>query len=245
MADVPATWRERRQQAMPPENMHPVRVVSQAESRVGLLTVRRRRLTARGVQPVGAVPHLLAWLSVYGAVAPTPGERCFLERPYRNAESFQLCINACAQAVADSLNILLLDHSGAHTAQRLTIPANVRLLCWPPLLSGAEPHRTGVARPARRPRLAAVQPCNSAARLWRPIVAGRRRSHAALAQRRRLLRECDGCTIPIAKSYDRPVDRVMRMTLGRAHDGSVCQSIDSSLRRVSRFSASLWTGFAQ
>ena len=117
---------------MPPENMHPVRVVSQAESRVGLLTLCRRRLTARGVQPVGAVPHLFAWLSVYGAVAPTPGERCFLERPYRNAEGFQLCINACAQAVADSLNILLLDHSGAHTAQRLTIPANVRLLCWPP-----------------------------------------------------------------------------------------------------------------
>jgi DDE superfamily endonuclease len=97
-----------------------------------LLTVRRRRLTARGVQPVGAVQHIFDWFYVYGAVAPTTGERFFLELPYLNAESFQLFIDAFAQAFADSLNILLLDNSGAHTAQRLTIPAHVRLVFLPP-----------------------------------------------------------------------------------------------------------------
>jgi hypothetical protein len=34
-----------------------VKGVAQDESRFGLLTVRRRRLTARGVQPVGIVQH--------------------------------------------------------------------------------------------------------------------------------------------------------------------------------------------
>ena len=105
---------------------------SQDESRFGLLTVRRRRLTARGVQPIGAVQHIFAWWYVDGAVAPTTGARFFLALPYLNAEGFQLCIDACAQAFADSLNILRLDKSGAHMAQRLMIPANVRLVCLPP-----------------------------------------------------------------------------------------------------------------
>lgn len=109
-----------------------MRVFSQDESRFGLLTVRRRRLTARGVQPVGVIQHTFEWFYVYGVVAPTTGERFFLELPYLNAESFQLFIDAFAQAFADSLNLLLLDNSGAHTAQRLTIPANVRLVFLPP-----------------------------------------------------------------------------------------------------------------
>jgi transposase len=107
-------------------------VFSQDESRFGLLTGRRRRLTNRGVQPVGAVQHSFEWLYVYGAVAPTTGERFFLALPYLNAEGFQRFIDAFVQPFADNLNILLLDNSGAHTAQRLMIPANVRLVFLPP-----------------------------------------------------------------------------------------------------------------
>ncbi len=105
---------------------------SQDESRFGLLTVRRRRLTAYGVQPVGVVQHVFEWFYVYGAVEPTTGERFFLELPHLNAESFQLFVNAFAEAFPDSLTLLLLDNSGAHTAQRLTLPANVRLVFLPP-----------------------------------------------------------------------------------------------------------------
>jgi transposase len=94
--------------------------------------VRRRRLTARGVQPVGLVQPTFEWFYVYGAVAPTTGERFFLALPYLNAESFQLFVPALAAAFADSLNILLLDNSGAPTAQRLIMPTNVRLVFLPP-----------------------------------------------------------------------------------------------------------------
>jgi transposase len=120
------------QQAIPPANTRPVRVFSQDESRFGLLTVRRRRLTARGVQPVGIIQHVFEWFYVYGAVEPTTGARFFLELPYLNAESFQLFVDALAQAFPDSLNLVLLDNSGAHTAQRLILPANVRLVFLPP-----------------------------------------------------------------------------------------------------------------
>jgi transposase len=117
---------------IPPENTRPVRVFSQDESRVGLLTVRRRRLTACGIQPVGLIQHTFEWFYIYGAVAPTTGERFFLELPYLNAESFQLFVDAFAQAFPDSLNLLLLDNSGAHTAQRLQWPDNVRAVWLPP-----------------------------------------------------------------------------------------------------------------
>ena len=92
------------------------------------------------MQPVGSVQHVFEWFYVYGAVEPTTGTRFFLELPYLNADNFQLFIDAFAQAFPDSLTILLLDSRGAHAAQRLTSPANVRLVFFPP--SG----------PERRPR---------------------------------------------------------------------------------------------
>jgi hypothetical protein len=117
---------------MPPANTRPVRVFSQDERRFGLLTIRRRRLTARGVQPLGSVQHVFAWCDVSGAVEPTTGARFFLAWPYLNTAMFQRFIDAFAQAFPDSLNLLLLDTSGAHTSQRRTLPENVRLVFVPP-----------------------------------------------------------------------------------------------------------------
>jgi putative transposase len=126
------TGLEQLQRVIPPEHTRPVRVFSQDERRFGLLTVRRRRLTAFGVQPVGTVQHVFEGFYVYGAVAPPTGERFFLELPYLNTESCQLLVDTFAQAVPDSLNLLLLDNSGIHKAQRLTLPAHVRLVFFPP-----------------------------------------------------------------------------------------------------------------
>jgi hypothetical protein len=107
-------------------------VFSQDDSRFGLVAVRRRRLTARGVQPVGFVQHTSEWFYVYGAVAPTTGARFSLELPYLNAVTFQIFLDTFAHAFPDSVNILLLAKSGAHTAQRRRLPANVRSLWLPP-----------------------------------------------------------------------------------------------------------------
>jgi DDE superfamily endonuclease len=113
-------------------NTRPVRVFSQDESRLGRLTIRRRRLTARGVPPVGSVPQVFEWFYVYGAGEPTTGARFFLELPSLHAEMVQLFADAFAHAFPDSLNLLLLDNRGAHTSAQLTLPENVRLLFLPP-----------------------------------------------------------------------------------------------------------------
>ena len=64
MAEFQATCRERLQHSLPPDTTRPVRVFSQDDSRVGWLTVRRRRITARGLQPVGPVQHTFEWFYV-------------------------------------------------------------------------------------------------------------------------------------------------------------------------------------
>jgi transposase len=129
---VQASCHEHLRQLIPAANTPPIRVFSRDASRFSLVIVRRRRLTAYRVQPIGPVQHVFPWFYVYGAVEPTTGNRYFLELPHLDAESFQLFIDMFAQAYPDSLNLLLLDNSGAHTAQRLTIPGNVRLVFLPP-----------------------------------------------------------------------------------------------------------------
>jgi transposase len=107
-------------------------VFSQDERRFGLWTIRRRRLTARGVPPVGPVQHVFQWCYVYGAVEPTTGERFFLELPYLHAANFQSFVDLFTQAFPHSLHLLVLDNSGAHTAQQLRLPVNVGLVFLPP-----------------------------------------------------------------------------------------------------------------
>ncbi len=102
------------------------------ESRLGLQTVRRRRLTARGTKPVGIHQHRFENCYLYGAVAPADGDGYFLGLPKLNVDLFQLFLNALSTARPDTLNVLLLDNSRCHTSQDLVVPANVVLLFQPP-----------------------------------------------------------------------------------------------------------------
>jgi hypothetical protein len=109
----------------------------------GGLTGRRRRLTACGAQPVGLLPHPCAWGYISGAVAPTPGERLFLERPSLHADTFPLFIDAFAQAFPDRVNSLRCDTSGAQTAQRMRWPAPVPPVWLPPYGPARNPSERG------------------------------------------------------------------------------------------------------
>jgi len=114
-------------------------VFSQDESRLGLVTVRRRRRTARGGPPIGIVQHVVDWFYVYGAVVPTTGACFFFELPHRNRINFQVLLDEGAQAFPDSLKLLVLDKSGGHTATQLVIPENVRLVWLPPYAPALNP----------------------------------------------------------------------------------------------------------
>ncbi len=98
------------------------------ESRLGLHTIRRRRITARGTKPVRQVQQRFVNCSLYGAIAPASGDGFFLGLPTFNADLFQVFLDTFAQARPHTLNVLLLDNSRCHTAQELRIPDNIVLL---------------------------------------------------------------------------------------------------------------------
>jgi hypothetical protein len=95
----------------------PVKVFAQGETRMGLLPIIRRRITACGVQPVVAVTHRFDNFYLYGAVEPTTGENFFLELPYLNSLIFQLWLEGFDDAFPESYNIVVLDNGVFHKAK--------------------------------------------------------------------------------------------------------------------------------
>jgi transposase len=110
----------------------PVRIFCQDESRVGLLPVQRRRITVRGVKPVGPGQYQFENFYLYGAVEPTTGESLFLELPQLNTVNFQIFLDEFAHHYQASLNIVLMDNGSCHKAKALVIPDHVVCLFLPP-----------------------------------------------------------------------------------------------------------------
>lgn len=102
------------------------------ESRLGLQTIHRRRLTARGTKPLGSQQHRFENFYLYGAIAPQSGDSYFLGLPKLTAAWFQVFLDELAQARPTTLNVLLLDNSRCHKAKDLTVPANIILLFQEP-----------------------------------------------------------------------------------------------------------------
>ena len=109
-----------------------VKVFAQDETRLGLLPVVRRRITARGVQPVATVIHQFDNFYLYGAVEPTTGASFFLELPYLNSRAFQQWLDGFAAAFPQSLNMLILDNGAGHKAKAVCWPSNVVPILLPP-----------------------------------------------------------------------------------------------------------------
>jgi transposase len=110
----------------------PLKVFAQDETRLGLLPIVRRRITACGVQPIATVTHTFDSFYLYGAVEPTTGESFFLELPYLNTQMFQVWVDGFAAAFPDSFNIVVLDNGAFHKAKALRWPANAVPVFLPP-----------------------------------------------------------------------------------------------------------------
>ncbi|PDV98242.1 IS630 family transposase [Candidatus Viridilinea mediisalina] len=132
MEEFKAEVVERISAAIPADNDKPLNVWTQDESRWGLITILRRRITLEGVKPILKTQHQYdnSWL--YGAVAPESGERFFLLLPRLDATNMQIFLDQFAEAHVDTFNVMLMDRSGAHTAKCLRIPDNIALVFFAP-----------------------------------------------------------------------------------------------------------------
>ena len=101
---------------------------AQDESRFGLHTVARRRLTLRGVKPICPFEQTFQSFWLCGAVQPNSGENFVLELPATDSDCLQVFLDQFAAAYAQDpaqVQVLLMDNSGPHRAKALRWPERV------------------------------------------------------------------------------------------------------------------------
>ena len=109
-----------------------IRYWCQDESRFGLKTVERTKITAKGIQPVGVSQWIFQTVWLYGIVEPLSGEYLFWEFSHLDSVCFEAFLNDFSQQYPDETQIIQLDNSRAHTANHIQIPDNIQLWFQPP-----------------------------------------------------------------------------------------------------------------
>ena len=82
----------------------------QDETRIGLKTIERKKITARGVKPIGLVQWNFKAYYLYGAVAPQTGENFWLEFSHLDGQCFQIFLDNLAAEYPEHLNVVQLDN---------------------------------------------------------------------------------------------------------------------------------------
>jgi len=113
------------------ENPKSVRYWCQDESRCDLHTIPGRKITARGVKPVGKVQWESEGYYLYGLVEPKSGENFFYEFSHMDSTCFEIYLREFARAYPEDLHIIQLDNGALHKAKKLQVPPNILLLFQP------------------------------------------------------------------------------------------------------------------
>jgi transposase len=108
-----------------------IRFWCEDETRIGLKTLTGRKITARGVKPIGVNQWQFKATYLYGIIEPLTGESFFWEFSHLNTDCFQIFLNLISENFADSVLIIQLDKGAFHKAKRLQVPDNIILLFQP------------------------------------------------------------------------------------------------------------------
>jgi transposase len=125
---------ELRQQREQCSESKPIQLWTMDESRFGLKTIRRRRITLKGSKTVMPIQDQFENTYLFGAFAPASGSAVYWELPFLNAEAFEAFLRefAADEQTQATYNVLLVDNAPAHHARSITIPSNVMLIFVPP-----------------------------------------------------------------------------------------------------------------
>ena len=108
-----------------------MRYWTQDESRMGLHTIQRRKLTNYGIKPQGKVQWDFTYLWLYGVVEPLTGEGFFYEFTHLDTVCFEKFLELFASEYPEDLHLIQVDNAGFHNSLNLSIPENVILLFQP------------------------------------------------------------------------------------------------------------------
>lgn len=116
-----------------------VRYWSSDESRVGLLSVQRRKLTGFGIKPVGLTQWQFRYRWLYGLVEPRSGDSFVLEFSHLDSYCFETFLEQFAAQYPHEMHLIQVDNAAAHCAHHLQVPDNVVLLYQPPYCPEVNP----------------------------------------------------------------------------------------------------------
>lgn len=145
-AEFPATVAAEVARRRTEEPRRPIKLWGYDESRFGLKTIRRRRITLSGVKPVMRIEDDFENFWLYGAFSPSDGDNFFLELPRLDGECFQIFLEHFGAYTRQSgqsqtLHLLLVDNAAAHHSKSLVVGKNIALIFLPsysPELNPAE-----------------------------------------------------------------------------------------------------------
>lgn len=109
-----------------------IRYWTQDESRFGLKTVTRRRITLKTVKPAVKVQWQFKAFYLYGIVEPLTGELVIQEYDRVNTENFQQFLDDFSERYPHDFHVIQADNASFHRANDLVMPDNVMLLYQPP-----------------------------------------------------------------------------------------------------------------
>lgn len=96
------------------------------------MTLWARKLTAKGIQPVGIEQWCFDYLWLYGLVEPLSGDSFFAEFSHVDGVCFQQYLDWFSQAYPKQLHLIQLDNGRWHIWSGLDIPDNIILIFQPP-----------------------------------------------------------------------------------------------------------------
>lgn len=97
------------------------------EMRVGLHTDLGRKVTAKGVKPVGKHRQDFGNFYVFGAVETATGQVVLQKQPETKNEQFQELLDAISAKNPDKIKIVVADNASFHKKKDLEIPPNIRM----------------------------------------------------------------------------------------------------------------------
>jgi transposase len=119
-------------QAEPTSPRLPIRLMFEDEARFGRLSDPRRCWAPAGMRPEVEVQVVREYEYAFAAVSPHDGVLDTLVLPVANTEAMSVFLAEVAQRHPNELILMVLDGAGWHRAQRLQVPANMRLIPLPP-----------------------------------------------------------------------------------------------------------------
>lgn len=108
-----------------------VRYWCQDESRFGCHTIVRRKITLKGVKPIGTFQYNFKVTWMYGAIEPRSGQSFFYEFSHLDGNCFNQFLRLFSESFPEELHIIQVDNAPAHISSELIVPDNVILFYQP------------------------------------------------------------------------------------------------------------------